>query len=422
MVDAIVIGAGAAGLTAARLLAEAGMQVTLLEARDRIGGRMLSARVPGLPVSLELGAEFIHGTPKETWRLIHEAGLTTREPTGRRWCSEAEGLRPCDSFSRSEEVMKRVDEYDGPDLTFRQFLDAHGLDLPEEARDAACRYVEGFDAADAGRVSVQWLCDTLKAADRDCGDRLFCINEGYSAVAEHMARMLPESRVDLRLSTFAERIEWGSGQAQVLAGGSVRTARCCVVTVPIGVLRTLVFDPPIAALEAARRLATGPVVRISFVFRERFWAALAPGLAEMSMLHSRDALLPTWWTTNPVEAPVLTGWAGGPRAEKMQSLDESRRVDAAIDALGRVLGCGREAVSRQVLSSHTHDWQKDPFAQGGYSYVPAGANGVMKVLADPVEQTLFFAGEATDTEGRSGLVHGAIATGERAARQILRLP
>jgi monoamine oxidase len=192
--------------------------------------------------------------------------------------------------------------------------------------------------------------------------------------------------------------------------------------VPIGVLRTLVFDPPIAALEAARRLATGPVVRISFVFRERFWAALAPGLAEMSMLHSRDALLPTWWTTNPVEAPVLTGWAGGPRAEKMQSLDESRRVDAAIDALGRVLGCGREAVSRQVLSSHTHDWQKDPFAQGGYSYVPAGANGVMKVLADPVEQTLFFAGEATDTEGRSGLVHGAIATGERAARQILRLP
>jgi monoamine oxidase len=125
-----------------------------------------------------------------------------------------------------------------------------------------------------------------------------------------------------------------------------------------------------------------------------------------------------WWTSYPVLAPVLTGWAGGPAGERLAALGPYEVVERALEELGRVLGTGRAGVEADLDAWYWHNWVSDPFARGAYSYV--GANGLpcQDALARPVEDTLFFAGEATETTGHFSTVHGALLTGARAAREV----
>jgi monoamine oxidase len=119
-------------------------------------------------------------------------------------------------------------------------------------------------------------------------------------------------------------------------------------------------------------------------------------------------------------APILTAWAGGPAAEGLLLREESIVVAQALNTLARLLGLKRERLEGLLETWHMHDWQADPLARGAYSYVPVGGLDASRALAAPVDDTLFFAGEATDTDGRNGTVHGAIASGWRAAAEIIR--
>jgi monoamine oxidase len=201
------------------------------------------------------------------------------------------------------------------------------------------------------------------------------------------------------------------------------------------------FDPPLdEKIAAARRLAVGPVTRATLVFDAPFWeiepVPTSPDgkpLRDLCFMHApgdddsrgdgaggrNRPPFPSWWTLFPLHAPVLVGWAGGPPGERLSHRGPDAVRDAALASLATFFGLPRAEIERRLVSLHTHDWQADPFARGAYSYVPVGGLGAMKTLAEPVDGTIFFAGEATHHEGMSGTVAGAIASGQRAAREVL---
>jgi monoamine oxidase len=174
---------------------------------------------------------------------------------------------------------------------------------------------------------------------------------------------------------------------------------------------------------AAMSLVMGPVVRLTLQCREQFWASFLPAAQgaqpDLSFLHAEDEPFSTWWTPYPLQAPLLTAWAGGPKAALLEEHSHAEQAAMCLQTLARVTGLPHEALEGQVIRTHAHDWQRDPYARGAYSSVPVGALPAVETLGRPCAETLYFAGEATDTTGHTGTVHGALASGLRAARQIL---
>ena len=168
---------------------------------------------------------------------------------------------------------------------------------------------------------------------------------------------------------------------------------------------------------AAAGRAVGSVVRVVFRLRERLWA---PEHDDLSFLHSSDPDFPTWWTNYPMRTPVIVGWRGGPGARRLSQLPVELLESRAVTSLARQLRISRQRLRSLVEGFWTHDWEHDPFARGAYSYVTVGGTDATAALARPLRRTLFFAGEAVQTEGGTGTVDGAISSGRRAAKQVLR--
>jgi monoamine oxidase len=169
---------------------------------------------------------------------------------------------------------------------------------------------------------------------------------------------------------------------------------------------------------AANQLIMGRVVKIIICFNSLFWEER--GVTRPSFIHARGEKVPTWWTTRPMVTPILVGWAGGPAAEDLALKADGLILTAAIESLAHTFKMNPAAVENQIRAAIVKDWQAEPFSLGAYSYIPVGAITAPITLAEPVANKLFFAGEATNSDGASGTVHGAIATGYRAADQILR--
>jgi monoamine oxidase len=144
-------------------------------------------------------------------------------------------------------------------------------------------------------------------------------------------------------------------------------------------------------------------------------------LSNLSFLFSHNPAFPTWWTQMPEHVPIITGWAPAHSAEQLAGWNGTRIVDKALDSLGTLLGLKKSLLQSQLNTTYFHDWDSDPFSSGAYSYVKAGGEGCQKTLSAPIDNTLFFAGEATDTTGHNGTVHGAIISGIRAAKEILAI-
>ena len=194
------------------------------------------------------------------------------------------------------------------------------------------------------------------------------------------------------------------------------------------------FDPkPMAILDAAGSMRMGDVARQVLLFRERFWPGLKVDkmtsevrekLGKLSFLYSFREVPPVWWTQFPELSPILTAWTGGPRSERLIAMSPDQTLELLVRQLGRIFGRaefgGSKAdIRRDVLHLGMHDWRNDVLSLGAYSYVPARAAEASGFMSEPVEETLYFAGEHTDTTGHWGTVHGAMRSGMRAAHQIL---
>lgn len=428
--DVVVIGAGAAGLTAARKLSGAGRRVCVLEARQRAGGRIHTLHLPSLPLPIELGAEFIHGEARETFSIVEAAALIACElPDNHWWIRNGKWRRLSDFWESIDRITRPIASLER-DVSFNDFLRSR-RNLPPRVRDLGRTFVENYHAAHADRMSAMALRSADDEQDSGSGgNRQFRIVSGYDALIEWLRAGLDPERTELRLGTTVRQISWSDGEVTIdcVRGRQEQTVRAAaaIVTVPIGVWKaarvqegSIRFDPPLdEKMRAVAKLEVGHVVKIMFRFRERFWDE--PRRDEpLTFVHSSDRFVPTWWTSAPVRSPILTAWAGGHAADAMLSEGDEGMIDRALDSLARTFGQRRRTIDDLLAGSYTHNWQSDPFSRGAYSYAGVGGSGAHQTLSRPVRSTLFFAGEATNGR-QTGTVAGAIESGANAAKQVLR--
>ena len=430
--DVVVVGAGVAGLAAARALAQRGVRVLVLEARDRIGGRIHTVRDARVRAPIELGAEFVHGDSSLVHSIAKQARISLRTVPDRHWTVDGDGLRPEDDFWKSiGRAMRRLEETERDRPLDRALRAAAGTKALERERRLALHFVEGFHAADAKRVSANSLAGP--GPWTDAGERaMFRLPRGYDRVPAFLATGL---RRTIRLRHVVRRIEWTDGDVRVHASSGrtrlVIRARAAVIAVPLGVLQaggrsagSFVIDPfPAGARDAIAKIGTGHVQRVVMLFRERVWehartSGTQRSLRDLVFVHDdADPAFPVWWTASPLSAPLMVGWTGGPSAARLPS--GARLERAARDALARRLDASPRWIASRLVHAWTHDWSRDPFARGAYSYPLVGGTEAGERLAEPVRDTLFFAGEACAPEGENGTVHGAIESGREAARRVV---
>jgi monoamine oxidase len=437
--DVLIIGAGAAGLTAARDLSASGLSVTILEARDRIGGRIFTHRDNSTLLPVELGAEFIHGKPHEIFDVVEAAGLLLCDVTDRHWYLHNGRLDTSATFwDMLMEIMDQMKQVGPRDRSFQEFIDSLHDDAETcRAKSAAIRYVQGFHAARTDRIGVHGLNLVNEAIDRIEGDKQFRILNGYDRVAQWLGEQAEGHQAVIRLNSVVKELRWSRNYVEAIFQTNDETHRTVasrtVVTLPLGVLQAppgelgaVRFVPELSQdkQNAVSSLAMGQVLRITLRFRERFWEDLKLGsekkLWELGFIHCPEGAIPTWWTLLPVRSPIMVGWVGGPDADRLSQGDKRFILDQAVNSLAVILGVSPEYIRRLLVASYLHDWQSDPFARGAYSYIPVNCLEALITLSRTVEDTLYFAGEATSVDGHVGTVHGAMASGKRAASEMLQ--
>jgi len=424
-VDVVVIGAGVAGLAAAERLAAAGRSVVLLEARERIGGRILTLRDARVAYPIELSAEWLDpgGLAR---RLIESAGWPFVGSKGRRWRRD-QGLLPLSRLYDPALLrrLKRLGRRDRPVArALEQCCSAARWDAD---RAALVNYISGFHAADPASLSLRWFTEVestqsaeVSASRSPAGaDRI---------VAALQAKL--GSRSEIHLRTVVREVRWRRGKVRIRAERDAEAVRFeaakLLVTLPLSLLKPPTRKPGrvrfIPALTSKQRaldqLGMGNVCKVILSFARPFWKEHHP-FQDLLMLHCPDQPFPTWWTMRPAEAPLLAGWVGGPQVQRLGKARGAARLELALDSLASALGLPRREFEPLLSGWWTHDWLEDPFARGAYSHVLSGGINAWQSLARALERTLFFAGEATCGHGYNATVDGAIASGHRAAEELL---
>jgi monoamine oxidase len=430
--DLVIIGAGAAGLIAAREASRAGLSVAILEARDRVGGRMLAVPDARALAPIQLGAEFVHGRPRVTYGLLREFGATVVDDVEQGFIVSDGRLRAetTDPFALVGELLATALERDEDESVDDLIARAIREGAPEQTARWTRALVSGFDAADPALASARALAHEW-AGDASADGAQSRVLGGYAPLVAHLERSLDASRVELRLDTIVSRIERDGDGVRVEANAEARAvsvrARRALVTVPHGVLGAdpgvagaIAFDPPLPAFtrEALAGIATGPVVKVVLCFEHPVWETLEDGAWRDGSFFHGDAEFPTFWTQLPIRANTLVAWAGGPAAARLAGKTEDECKDLALACAGRYFG-DPQAIEDAFEIAYLHDWQSDPFARGAYTYAVVGGERAREALAKPIDGTLWIAGEATASGAEGGTVAGALESGIRAAREIV---
>ncbi|HEU4580299.1 MAG TPA: NAD(P)/FAD-dependent oxidoreductase [Polyangiaceae bacterium] len=425
----IIVGGGVAGMVAARALADAGRSVDLIEARDRLGGRVLQQRDPDWPMPIELGAEFVHGRPPPTLRLLKEAGLSLQPVEDRHYWSGSlvpdapVQLREVWGFNARARRLLRSVRRDGPDCSAAEFVRRCAMHTEDRALFEL--YVEGFHAAPIGDVSIQSLALDAEESSSEEPEQ-FRVQEGYGALVDWLAQQLAGvAAVRVHLQSVVRSVSWERGHVRVDVEQGDRSrqfeAERVLITVPLGVLAApsglgIDFYPPLEQKQAAFGVcAMGHAAKVVLRFREALWAPeVSP---DWQFLHDAQGSFQTFWRQCHGTAQQITAWAGGPRARIQSVRWEATAAREVVATLSRLLGVPVERALSSLIGFQGSAFEHDPFARGAYSYVRPGGGDVHERLAEPIADTLFFAGEATDGEFPA-TVAGAIQSGERAAREI----
>jgi monoamine oxidase len=429
--DVAIIGAGAAGLMAARVLGAAGKRVTILEARDRAGGRMHTIERAGAGAPIEFGPEFVHGSPAITRALLRESGDTVVDNGQSAWTWNGRALEESkrDDFAVAETILAGA--LDRPaDCSVDAWLhEAMTRGADPRAIERTRSLVAGFDAADPARASAHMIAREWTGDATADGTQSRPIR-GYAHAIAYLVRTLASYDIEISYARVVSTIERNDAGVVVRARSDASLseieARAVIVTVPLGVLQAsseregaISFAPdlPHAHRRAMERLAMGPVLKVVLHFTEPVWESVAHGRYRDGAFFSGPGRFPTIWTQVPVRASILTAWAGGPAALALSSLDEEALVAAALDDAIALFDAPN--ARELLLVGYVHDWQRDPYARGAYSYALVDAGDAREELARPIDDRLFIAGEATARVSEAGTVAGALESGERAAKDVL---
>ncbi|HWK08200.1 MAG TPA: NAD(P)/FAD-dependent oxidoreductase [Puia sp.] len=445
----IIIGAGAAGLLAARDLSRTGFSVLLLEAAETPGGRIhtLQGREQGREEArmerkgfsgvVEAGAEFVHGPLPITLRLLEEAGISLRPIKGRmvevhkgRWGQQ-------NMFAGQwDELMQKMAQLE-KDIPIADFL---AREFPGEKyaglRESVQRFAEGYDLADIHTASTR----ALYAEWQEEGQEEYRIDGGYSRLIHFLADQCQRHGCRILTASPVKEIQWQPGRVEVgTAGGERFTGDRLLITIPLGILQmdpaqsaipgpspdpigssttppaALQFFPPIPDyIQAARQLGYGSVIKILMEFHEPFWKEKGKGV---SFILS-DEEIPTWWLQSPDDSNLLTGWLTGAALFRFQGLSNDARLTCCLQSLASIFDRNIDYLKGQLKAFYIADWPSTPFIQGGYSFDTVEGQQARNLLSTPLQKTLFFAGEALYEGPSPATVEAAFTSGQEAAKKI----
>jgi monoamine oxidase len=415
----VIIGAGAAGLMAARELGRAGKRVTILEARERCGGRVHPLPAAQFGYKADGGAEFIHGEAPITHGLLREAGLSALPVHGARWNVENGRFSLDERPELHMDALHRVLAKLTSDMSVTAFL-GHYFAGPEFAllRHSIVRMVEGYDAADPDRASVLALRDEWMHSGRSMQARIV---GGYGALIEFLAAECRKQGADFHFNSIVTAIEASDGGALArCADGRRHAGDAAVLTVPIPLLQEIVLPPPMRErIALASDIGFGNVIKILLSFKTRWWTAgKGKDLSELLFLLS-DATIPVWWTQHPTEHPVLTGWLAGPRTNGTADRGENELVELGLASLAGIFGLSVEQLRQDMIAARAINWGNDPFARGAYSYATLKTRAAQTELASWNDGVVLLSGEALYRGPDMGTVEAALASGVETARTIL---
>ena len=416
MTDVVVVGAGMAGVTAARRLVRAGLRVLVLEARQRLGGRVYTLRdVCNAPI--EAGAELIHGPRAQTWPEVREAGLSVRRNShgatatmidlgeGGRWLPLALAHpQAWHAFG----IFRRLATPQPHDISARHFIERCGY--RGRARSLAEMVFTSHLPGSLDDIGIQGFIDDGILELETSTD--YRINEGHDKLIEHIG-----NGIQVEFGFVVRTIEWSEDGVVIRdVAGHERSARAAISTLPAGVLQNgaISFRPelPEAKRTALRQMVMGPVLKLIMRFEEPFWSR------RLAAVYCASGPVTLYWNVfygAGGAMPVLTAYCTGARAAALAELSEEEVVTRVLEDLRRHFPRG----SRRIIAWRLVDWSGDPYARGGYTFLRPGARGARARLAAPDTGRLMWAGAETATEQIAATVAGAYATGLRASSEVL---
>lgn len=416
----IIVGAGAAGLLAGYCLTRYGIDVNILEAQEKIGGRICRVNAPNFSLPLELGAEFVHGDLQLTKKISARARASLEPIAGKFYRIYDGHIEPRDWLDDEWSLLLDRIKHIQHDLTFEEFLQQNFAgEQYNVLRKKATAFVEGYNAADIGAASTLALRQEWTGYDQQ---RQYRPENGYGPLLSWLQRTVLASHGTIHFNEVVKKIRWREGLAEVsTADGHTWEAEKVLITVPVGVLQadTIHFVPALPAITAAAKdIGFGNVIKYHVELADHLRKVFIERLPRAAFIFA-DTRIPTWWT-HPAAPAIVTGWHGGPASTRIQSGDA--HVRAVIDALSYILDQAPEKIQGGIRGLHITDWLRNPYSRGAYSFSTLKTRDAVVRLTRPIEDTIYFAGEALATQASPGTVEAAFESGVQAAANIMNTP
>jgi len=430
--DVLIVGAGAAGLMAAYTLAQSGKKVNVLEARERCGGRIHTLHNELFFKQVELGAEFIHGDLPVTLQLLKEANIDYLPASGEMWQYKNGEFDHEGGFIEEWDLLMKKLMLIKYDISIEAFLEKEFAgDEYNELKKSVRRFVSGYDTADPERASTfalrnEWLGEENEAQHR--------VKGGYGTMIKYLEEAINNADGKIYLNSIAKEIQWEPGNVKVITlDGAVYKAAQIIIALPLGILQadenqkaSLLFTPPVTEQsKAIKDMGFGAIIKILLEFDEAFWlddktrTLAEKSLENMSFVLSSEEI-PTWWTQVPQHSTLLTGWLGGPSAALKKDLSDEEILQQSLQSLSNIFKQPVDELKEKLTAFYVANWTNDPFTLGSYAYDTLAASQARLIINNPINNTLFFAGEYLYDGAAMGTVEAALSSGLEVARKIIK--
>jgi monoamine oxidase len=410
----IVIGAGASGLMAAHDLSHKGIEVVVLEAENRIGGRIHTFVPPGFSNHIEAGAEFIHGNLPLTLGLAKKARLDYLPVSGKMYQYKNGGFNPHFGEGKVWEDFYRTLEKLEQDCTLQTLLETQfGAAKYDAVRQQAIEMAQGLDLADVSKLSAksiraEWLSEETQ----------YRLVTGYTPLLEYLHNSSDLKKYTLHLNSRVSKIRWESGKAEVFTNDASFIADAVVIATSLGNLQQqkIKFEPQIPEIKSQfAKIGFGTVIKIALEFEDRFWEQTHE---DLGFLFTEIGL--TFWTQLSIKKPILIGWIGHDYVEKYDQISDAGIIKTALGELEAAFKNSKVDVRQKFKAGAVFRYTKNSPSGGGYSWLTLESRSAIRKINKGIESTLWFAGEAFHSGAEVGTVEAALQSGRSVARKVAK--